>query len=679
MKKILLFSLALCLAACTILSACKPQGTDPEDTASETESETSNEPNDREDPMNTVKICGKSLAGFRILADKTTTPAGKYLQTAIKAGTGAKMIVFIAQQDVNKTYAKLPYISIATLPINGESYNLADDEVKFFEKDGNFRIVVGSRKVSELTAAQYFVENILDGSVKDLEGYSEVAKLQKDTTVTPLIEAAEKKTETIVNAANHYSAADVTGNGKCYYVSYSTGNDSNDGLSPERPWKTVTKVSEAAIPSGSVVLFKRGDTWRLDDYSRGTGAACFLKLQSGVIYSSYGSGAKPTISGSPRDLAKTGTWTAVDGYENVWQYSEVYDGMSRYNQYYNDVGNMIFNNGEAYGYKMVKGVSCPAFANGLGATTFGGLGDLHLNYEFWFDPDACLIYLYYDGGNPSECFDSIEAAVRLNLMRAPSGKNIVVDNFILTYGGAHGVSTANVDGVHITNCEFRWLGGGIYDSSVSKVRYGNGIEFNLNSKNCYADNNLFYQIFDAGVTHQYDSRNQPNNTTNCINENINYLNNVFEYCVYSLEFFESHQNTTPELATRYMKDITVSGNYCLYAGYGFGFWAADDDRTNATHLQMWRNHLDCEIVDGTLKADNNVFVISKYKMARELTEKAEDVFIFTNNIFVQLEGNEGFQIGVRDVDADDGTSWDPDAFAQNKYLGNKNNTFLTIK
>lgn len=679
MKRILILSLVLCLVAGMALSACKPsqQGSADSGTAAPTDdSETTTKTNDKESPMKTITICGKKLSGFRIIADKTETPAGKYLQSTLKEKTGAKTVILLAYDDINKTYSKLPFISVLTLPINGEVYNLADDEAKFFEEDGNFRIVVGSRKVSELTAAQYFVEHILDGSVKDLKGYSETAKLQKDETIAPLIEKAEEQAAQIMQSGNHYSAKDVTGAGKCYYVSFSTGSDTNDGLSPEKPWKTINKVSETTLARGSVVLFKRGDTWRLDDYSRGNTYFCYFRLQSGVTYSSYGDGAKPTISGSPRDLAKTGTWTQTE-YKNVWKYSEVYDGMSNINPYYNDVGNLIFNNGEAFGYKMIKGTKCPAVANGLGSEVFSRLGDLNLNYEFWFNPEECQIYLYYDGGNPGECFESIEAAVRLNLMRANNVSDVTVDNFILTYGGAHGVSTALVDNVKITNCEFRWIGGGIYDSSVSNVRYGNGIEFNLNSENCWADGNLFYQIYDAGATHQFDTRNRMNDTTTCYHKNINYVNNVFEYCIYSIEFFESHTKTSINVS-RYMADITISENQFLYAGYGFGYWV-DGNRTLASHIQSWYGHLDCEIVDGTVKAENNVFLLSKYRMALGTTESEMDVTDFRNNTFVQLEGNGAFLIGEQSKNEDDGMKWDAKALEQYRYLKGKSNKFLTVR
>lgn len=680
-KRLLLSLLAICLMLGAVsLGGCGTNGGGDKDTQApaDTTGEQTTDDTNREDPMKSVTICGKKLSSFRIIADKTSTPAGVYLQNTLKQRAGARLAILLSVADINRTYTNLPYIQVVTLPINGEVYSLRDNEVKLFEENGNFRIVVGSRKVSELTAVKYFVENVLDGSVADLRGYSEVACLPEDEIVTPLIEQAEARKAEIESAENHYTAADVKGAGKCYYVSFSQGNDENDGLSPEKPWKTITKVSTASIPEGSVVLFKRGDTWRLDDYSRATveGGACWLKLQSGVIYSSYGTGAKPTLSGSPRDMAKVGSWSETE-YKNVWVYSEAYDGMDTIKKSYNDVGNLIFNGGEAFGYKMVKGVAGSLLSKDFGEAGFSGFADMSINYEFWFDPEDCKVYLYYDGGNPGEVFESIEGAVRLNLMRASGKHNIVVDNFILTYGGAHGVSTATVDNVKITSCEFRWMGGGIYDSDVSVTRYGNGIEFNMKSKNCYAENNLFYQIYDTGITHQFDSRNKKGDRTECYHENMNYLNNVFEYCFFSIEYFESHTNTTTDVS-RYQKDITISGNYSLYANYGFGYWVAYEDRSFGVHIQGW-NQLDCEFQGGAVKCENNVFLLAKYRMIAAKNESDTYVINLKNNTFVQLDGNGGFMLGTQVYEEDDGYTWNADAAAQNKYLKDKGNRFLTVQ
>ncbi len=59
-----------------------------------------------------------------------------------------------------------------------------------------------------------------------------------------------------------------------YYVSSSTGDDTNDGLTPETAWKTVAKVDASTFAAGDKILFKGGDQWLGTTlHPRGSGAA----------------------------------------------------------------------------------------------------------------------------------------------------------------------------------------------------------------------------------------------------------------------------------------------------------------------------------------------------------------------------------------------------------------------
>ena len=49
-----------------------------------------------------------------------------------------------------------------------------------------------------------------------------------------------------------------------YYVSSSSGRDSNNGLSEETPFETIEKVNTLDLQPGDSVLFKCGDTWRTE-------------------------------------------------------------------------------------------------------------------------------------------------------------------------------------------------------------------------------------------------------------------------------------------------------------------------------------------------------------------------------------------------------------------------------
>ena len=47
-----------------------------------------------------------------------------------------------------------------------------------------------------------------------------------------------------------------------YYVSFSSGNDSNDGKSEDKPFKNLGKINSITFKPGDKINFKSGDSWR---------------------------------------------------------------------------------------------------------------------------------------------------------------------------------------------------------------------------------------------------------------------------------------------------------------------------------------------------------------------------------------------------------------------------------
>jgi len=98
----------------------------------------------------------------------------------------------------------------------------------------------------------------------------------------------------LISSPAGLSSRTTTTAGKIYYVNPS-GNDSNNGLSQAAAWKTIAKVNAmmSNLQPGDQVLFKAGSKW--NEQLRVTKSGI---LGNPIIFDSYGTGAKPIISGN---------------------------------------------------------------------------------------------------------------------------------------------------------------------------------------------------------------------------------------------------------------------------------------------------------------------------------------------------------------------------------------------
>jgi parallel beta-helix repeat protein len=105
--------------------------------------------------------------------------------------------------------------------------------------------------------------------------------------------------------------------GTTYYVSLSSGNDSNTGTSQTAPWRTAGKVNATTFQPGDQILFKSGDTWFSDPLivpSSGTANAPLL-------FGAYGTGSKPKFDGQGGTFANglinitAKNYGTIDGFE----------------------------------------------------------------------------------------------------------------------------------------------------------------------------------------------------------------------------------------------------------------------------------------------------------------------------------------------------------------------------
>lgn len=415
---------------------------------------------------------------------------------------------------------------------------------------------------------------------------------------------------------NSVSSVEITGTK--YYVS-PNGNDNNDGKSPEKAWSTLRKVNSAKLAEGDGILFERGKKWNGK-----------LALQNGVTYSAYGSGAKPIINGTT-DASDTLDWTATEK-PNIYKYSKKLPSPSE------DVGKIIFDNGEAWGVKVLKMPTADVRAdngetyNGIeyftsGTGAFAGGLDLSHDLEFYHDPETSELYLYCEDGNPAERFDTVELVTKLHGLSG-GNRNIVIDNLEIRGFGAHGIGVTNAVNFRVQYCVLDWIGGSIqnYNTSIRPTRYGNAIQNWTNCDGFYIDHCYSYQIFDCCYTTQWQG---DSNGKSIIMQNIEFTNNVAMYANTGLEVWNSPKKNY-EGAEFSVKNMRMSGNYILYMGYGMTSDRSSDKKDANLIYGGCAN-------GGNNSTDNNVLLFTNSMIYCSATI-GPDSYNFHDNTYIVNDG-----------------------------------------
>jgi hypothetical protein len=76
-----------------------------------------------------------------------------------------------------------------------------------------------------------------------------------------------------------------------YYVDSETGSDQNDGMTPEKAWKSLDRVNRTIFAAGDKILFKAGSRFSGQLSPLGSG-----KEGAPIVIDTYGTGAKPLIA-----------------------------------------------------------------------------------------------------------------------------------------------------------------------------------------------------------------------------------------------------------------------------------------------------------------------------------------------------------------------------------------------
>lgn len=437
-----------------------------------------------------------------------------------------------------------------------------------------------------------------------------VTKLREPTEEDEaLLAAAETMKDAILNNTDELPCE-----GTVYYVS-NHGSDDNDGLSPETAWATLGHVNAAKLRRGDGVYFQRDGLWRGQ-----------LWAQEGVTYSAYGKGEKPKIYASPENGASPEKWTLLEGTDNIWVY----------HMDMTDCGILVFDNDESWGIRVA-----PYYMDGYLSTInegqpFDVKTELTEDLMFFSEADSILydgapfrytvmdncdkgeypeevvgtLYLRCDEGNPGEVFDSIEFAVRQNIVLPAD--DAVFHNLCLKYTGAHCIFGGDM-GYDVSFCEIGWVGGSPqyyrYDDGKPEL-LGNGVECDGSYDHYSVTDCYIYQCFDAGVSNQDPSEDpevtggETSKYRDVIQRNITYARNVFAYNDMPIEIFFTLEDDAGYGRHR-MENVLIEGNYFLYTGYG---WASAQNN-KAQYSSAYMGH-SAPNASENFRITNNVFYLS---------------------------------------------------------------------
>lgn len=424
--------------------------------------------------------------------------------------------------------------------------------------------------------------------------------------------------------------------GTVYYVS-ADGDDQNDGLSPETPWKTLSKVSDFAFSEGDTVRFRRGNVFR-----------GFVRTRPSVKYCAYGEGEKPRFYGWEKNLADPDLWEIFDLDKNIWKLKEKIL----------DCGALVFNEGEKHSRKLI-----PSFRDGRFCCRYDENREFFVSEEMTEDlyifcnHDLCItekpskgenfgipalswdtlgeLYLRCDEGNPGEVFDSIEALTRRHMFFIGSNENVRIENLCIKYVGTHAISASSTRGLSVIGCEIGWIGGAIQhyfgtDPNYpqgrrgSVTRYGNGVEIYGSCNDYLVKNCYIYQIYDAAITHQITTNGKKFEL-----KNIRYIGNLVENCVYSIEYFLD-QNAGEDGSI--IENCEISENILRLSGYG---WGQQRHNTHTpAHIKGWSYTNPAR----NFAIRGNILDRAAYRMIHTSATLPSSCPLMEGNVYVQSRG-----------------------------------------
>ncbi len=404
-----------------------------------------------------------------------------------------------------------------------------------------------------------------------------------------------------------------------YYVDSVAGKPENDGCSVATPKHHYRALD---IKPGDTVLIKAGSTFR-DCLATPDG-----EEGKPITWDMYGEGAKPLFLGS-FDASDPAMWHETED-KHIW----AYDG-----EIENDVCNLIFGCDEACGVLAWEYEDL----NAQGKWHY-----THMGYDSpgrSFPPELVgkpkILYLY-SVENPAAYYGHIECAVYGHRCLLTGRNYVNINNMSGKYSGVHVYGQSFVKSVSIKNCDFRFIGGCVWDR-IQHIRFGNGIEVWEYGEDVTVENCYFDEVYDSCTTHQGFINEKP-----CLRMNI--VNNIFK----------NYGMAAYELRDRIAVDSHFDNNVCLGAGRGFSLQGETPPRKSELwpqpmghHLFIWRIYAPSE--NGSITVHGNIFHDAPYGAAvySTIAPEAEKQLRFSNNVYYKAEDDYLIRLGGKNYGKND--------------------------
>ena len=504
-------------------------------------------------------------------------------------------------------------------------------------------------------------------AVRLFESQPEVAELfPEDEAVSEraaeLIDETRARRDEILNSETEIVKGDTfipgeTYTGTAYYISNS-GDDANDGLSPETAWATIDRLNVEPLQYGDAVFFERGSVWR----------AAQVYTKPGVTYSAYGEGEKPGLYGSVENGGGAEKWTlwheGSDG-SKIWvYYKPMLDcGSIALNDDLGAIKVQGFWNGEYFqamsdmwntdqtqeatdlqsampefdpAEQLTEDLTffCDA-SSGLPST-------LPIYLSGWYDTGGepyCLtadgpLYLRCDEGNPGELYPEMEFLSPYAPLDGVED-DVVIDNLSVLYTGRNILSVSpECEGVLVQNCELGWGGGCAASYALDTITgYAAGVQRNggvggaSSSRNTFR-NNYVHETYQEGLGLEtaIEFSGQVFDVTDVTIEG-----NVFYHCGSALIYFNWDEEANPD---HQFRRVSFRGNLVFYST--MSDWVDTGEDVDGFTTGAFTIDGGPNMQDGTVEVRDNVFFAARECLVYIRTYVPEYLPDFEGNIYAQF-------------------------------------------